>query len=109
MDHDGTVPLLLAERHCRVRHAHDVGAQTDIGAASGLQQNGLHTKVLQAIKDGVESHVLHPALPVRVDDEAEVLGATLEVEGENKLALARLALSYQEHALGGGLGWLVLL
>ncbi len=109
MDHDGALPLLLVERHCRVRHSHDVGTQTDVGAASGLQRNGLHAEVLQTVEDGVEPHVLHPALTVRVDDEAEVLGATLEVEGEHELALARLTLSYQERAVGGGLGRRVLL
>ena len=43
--------------------------------------------------------MLHPTLAVRVDDEAEVFGPPLEVEGENELALSRLTLPYEEDAV----------
>ena len=73
--------------------------ELDVRRAPRLQGDGLHPEVLQAVEDGVEPHVLHPALPVRVDHQPEVLRPPLEVEGQHELALPRLRLADDKETL----------
>ena len=70
-----------------------------VTAGPGLQGDGVDPEVLQQVEDGVEPHVLDPALTVRIEGEPQVLGAALEVEGEDEVPAASLALSDQEDAV----------
>ena len=70
-----------------------------VAAGPGLQRDGVEPEVLQQVEDGAEPHVLDPALAVGVEGEPEVFCPALEVEGENKIPAASLALSDQEDAV----------
>ena len=71
--------------------------ETTVAAGSRLQGYGVDSEVLQHVEDAGEPHVLHPTLTISVDCHADMLGSTLEVEGENIFSSPRLALSHQEH------------
>lgn len=73
--------------------------ERDVGGAAGLQGDRVHAEVLEHVEDGLEPQVLHSTLTVLIQREAEVLGFSLEVEGEDVFSAPRLALTDQKDAV----------
>lgn len=76
--------------------------QCDVGGPSRLQRDGMHSEVLQHVKDGLEPQVLHAALTVLVQGQTQVLRA--EVRDLSNTGPAACTNQNQQN-LSGPPGW----
>lgn len=81
---------------------YNIADQDHVTGAPGFQGDGVHPEVLEHIENGLEPQVLHPAVTLLIQRQAQVLGLALEVEGEDVFAPPRLTLPDQEHPVGAG-------
>lgn len=77
-------------------HNHIAG-EPDVAGSPTLERDGRVLEVAQHVGDGGEVQVLHSALAPLRQQQAQVLGSALEVEGEHVLPAPGLALPHQEH------------